>query len=75
MKAVEVHWFDAHGGGENWDLLDDIPTEPAEIRTVGLLAHRGESSITVVLSHDPRAERFSDYILIPLCNVSRFREL
>ena len=72
---VKVEWFDAHGGGENWDPVSSLPSDPVTITTVGLLARENTRVIVVVLSHDKSAERYADHILIPRCNVLTFTEL
>lgn len=73
--AVEVVWRDAHGGDEGWTKVGKHHGQPAECRTVGMLAKTSKHGLVVVLSLDKSAAQFGGYVFIPHINVVTMREL
>lgn len=64
--ALFVRWGDAVAGKQHWMSLDEVPTEPREIRTAGILIHETDKALTLALNvdtADPKA--YGETICIP----------
>lgn len=67
---VELHWFDAHGGGSrSWITTDEIKTTPNEIVSVGQVLENNEDAITIVQSVDMHSGYVDNHLLVPWVNV------
>lgn len=64
--ALFVRWGDAVAGKQHWMDLDEVPTEPREIRSAGILIHESDKALTLALNVDTATPKaYGETICIP----------
>ncbi|QDU67728.1 hypothetical protein [Engelhardtia mirabilis] len=80
MRLVLIEWLDSFGCASRWSFIEEpeSPPEPKVCRSVGWLAHDGETC-KVILPHvafdDGEPEQAMGDMTIPTCAVVRIVDL
>jgi hypothetical protein len=69
-ELAQVYWFDAQGGG-SWMPLADIPSEPADVVSVGCVVRNNTRALILAQSMDQTNGMFDSPVLIPWPNITK----